>query len=200
LAEGQGDAATHYLEEAISAVGRSWNLQALRPAHAVLAERDLLEGHPERVHARLLPLLDRLGVQELKATNLLPLLAWAHLELGEMAAAAELVAQAVTRAQAQDNKLALVDALRVAAMVALHQERRAAADTALVEGLDLARAMPHPYAEARLLHLYGDLHVQQGETALARERLEAALAIFQRLGARQDLERVERAIEELRSE
>jgi hypothetical protein len=165
-----------------------------------MAERDLLAGQPDRARARLLPLLDRPGLQELYVTNLLPLLAWAHLELGEMAAAAELVAQASARGRAQDNKLALVDALRVAAMVALHQERWAEAESALEEGLDLARAMPHPYAEARLLHLSGDLHGQQGETALARERLEAALAIFQRLGARQDLERVERAIEELQSD
>src|SRR5262249_5117559 len=49
-------------------------------------------------------------------------------------------------------------------------------------------------AEARLLHTYGELHGQKGELGAARERLEAALAIFQRLGARQDAALVEQAL------
>jgi hypothetical protein len=114
-----------------------------------------------------------------------------------MAAAAELVAQAVTRAQAQDNKLALVEALRVEALVALHQKRWAEAEAALEEGLEMARAMPYPYAEGRLLYVYGQLHLQKGEPGPARERLEAALAIFQRLGARKDAERVAQALADL---
>jgi hypothetical protein len=58
----------------------------------------------------------------------------------------------------------------------------------------LARSMPYPYAEGRLLHVYGELHVAKGEPVPARERLEAALALFQRLGARKDVERVEQVI------
>jgi hypothetical protein len=38
------------------------------------------------------------------------------------------------------------------------------------------------------------MHVAKGEPGPARERLEAALAIFQRLGARKDAERTERAL------
>jgi hypothetical protein len=41
--------------------------------------------------------------------------------------------------------------------------------------------MGYPYAEARLLHVYGLMHVQKGEREPALGRLEAALAIFQRL-------------------
>jgi hypothetical protein len=43
-----------------------------------------------------------------------------------------------------------------------------------------------------LLHVYGLLHTRKGELAQARERLDAALAIFTRLGARTDMERVAR--------
>ena len=57
--------------------------------------------------------------------------------------------------------------------------------------------MPYPYAEARLLHVYGQMHIQKGEPGPARERLEAALAIFQRLGACRDIEQVEEAIARL---
>jgi hypothetical protein len=88
----------------------------------------------------------------------------------------------------------LVDALQVQAMVAMQQERWDEATSALEEGLELARAMPYPYAEGRSLHRYGELHLQRGEPGSAQERLEAALAIFQRLGARKDAERVAQAI------
>jgi hypothetical protein len=58
----------------------------------------------------------------------------------------------------------------------------------------LARRIPYPYAEARLLYVYGLLHAQKGESGPARERLEAALALVRRLGARKDAERLEQAI------
>ena len=54
--------------------------------------------------------------------------------------------------------------------------------------------MPYPYSEVRLLHIYGEMHVHKGEMGPVRERLEAALAIFQRLGAHRDAERAEQAI------
>ena len=86
------------------------------------------------------------------------------------------------------------DALRVQAMVATRQAHWSEAAQALEEGLTLARRMPCPYAEARLLHVYGQMHAQKGELGPARERLQAALAIFRRLGARKDAERAEQAI------
>jgi hypothetical protein len=51
--------------------------------------------------------------------------------------------------------------------------------------------MPFPYAEARILVQMADVHKQRGEQEQARERLEEALTIFQRLGARKDIERTE---------
>jgi hypothetical protein len=85
-----------------------------------------------------------------------------------------------------------VDALRVQAMVAARQEQWQEAEQALEEGIALARSMPYPYAEAWLLHLSGRLHVQVRKPETARERLTTALTIFQRLGARKDIEQVER--------
>jgi hypothetical protein len=49
--------------------------------------------------------------------------------------------------------------------------------------------MPYPHEEARLLHVYGQLHAQTGEPVPARERLEAACFIFRRLGSHKDSER-----------
>jgi hypothetical protein len=54
--------------------------------------------------------------------------------------------------------------------------------------------MPYPHGEGRLLEVYGRLHLAGGEPTAARERLEAALAVFRRLGARKDIERTERLL------
>jgi tetratricopeptide (TPR) repeat protein len=108
------------------------------------------------------------------------------------------VARGIRLAREQNHRLALVDALRVQAMVAIRQERWDEAERSLEEGVALARSMPYPYAEARLLHIYGEMHLQKGEPEPARKRLEAALAIFRRLGARKDTEWVAQAIADLR--
>jgi Flp pilus assembly protein TadD len=94
--------------------------------------------------------------------------------LGAVYQAADLAAQAITQARARHNRLSLVDALRVQGLVLIRQERWEEAERSLEEGLDLARSMPYPYAEGRLLHVYGQMHAQKGERGLARERLEAA--------------------------
>jgi tetratricopeptide (TPR) repeat protein len=173
---------------------RSARLTLVWQAQALLAEREIREGHPDAAYARLAPLLDVArqhfwGGQTVQAT-----LAWAHLEMGELAAADAVVGQAVTCARATGYRFALVDALWVQAMVATRQEQREDAELTLEEGLSLARSMPYPYAEGRLLHAYGEMHAQKGEPEPARERLEAALAIFRRLGARKDAERTEGAL------
>jgi hypothetical protein len=60
----------------------------------------------------------------------------------------------------------------------LEPQQEAAA--VLEEGLELARSLPYPYAEARIL--------------AELDRLEEALAIFRRLGARKDIERTEQEL------
>jgi hypothetical protein len=94
-------------------------------------------------------------------------------------------------------RVALMDALRVQAQVFTRQQRWDKTLCSLEDGLALARAMPYPYAEARLLHVYGQMYGEKGEPALAREQWEAALAIFRRLGARPEAERVAAALADL---
>src|SRR5439155_26855573 len=121
-------------------------------------------------------------------------LAWAHLELGQVDQAAEAVGQALVRARREDMRLVVVEALRVQALIALRQGQWDEAARSLEEGLALARSMPDPYAEARLLHVNGRLQAQKGEPEAAQERLEAALAIFARLGASTDAGQVEQLL------
>jgi tetratricopeptide (TPR) repeat protein len=202
-------AALRDLEEERALVEQSGDLHLRRIVQRLLAEHDLRHGRAAEARARLVPLLDRPGLEELDVTRLLPHLAWAHLELGEVQAAVEVAGQAVRRARAEDLPPTLVDALWAQALVGLRQGRRLDRkgtqggggrspweETAWVleEGLELARRLPYPYAEARFLHLYGELHLKKGEVEAARVRLQAALAIFQRLGARPGIAQSERAL------
>jgi len=196
MTEGAWDEAARYLEEGLRVAERGADLQALRFAHSWLAERDLLEGRPDAAQARLVPLLDRPDMTEQDVTILiLPALAWARLEQGDLAAAGTLAARAVARSRATVNRLALVGALRVQAMVMTRRGHWTAAAQALEEGLSLSRSMPHPFAEGRLLYVYGLLLGARGEPRPARERFVAALRIFQRLGARKELERTQDALD-----
>jgi tetratricopeptide (TPR) repeat protein len=149
-------------------------------AQAALAERDLVEGRPEAARVRLDAHLDRPGQQEAGVTALLPLLAWAYLDLGNQAQAQAVVSQAIVRAEEEPNRPALVDALRVRAMAAIQQDRWQEAEGALEQALAITRAMPY--------------HTQKGEPEQAHERLEAALAILKRLGERMYAEHVEQML------
>ncbi|HWE63971.1 MAG TPA: transposase, partial [Chloroflexota bacterium] len=155
---------------------------------------EILEGRPEAARARLLPLLDRPGLRECDVTVLLPVLAWSQVELGRLERATAIIEEALARARPEGMRPVLVEALRVQALIALRRGQWDAATCSLEEGLALARSMPYPYAEARLLQVYGELQAQLGDPNAARERLEAALARFTRLGAQRDRTDVLQAI------
>ena len=114
---------TAQAQDALALAEGSGDLQALRWAATTMAELDILEGRPEAARARLVPLLDRPGLEECDVTTLLPVLAWAQLELGQVDEAAENVEQALRRARPEEMRLVLVEALRVRALIALRRER-----------------------------------------------------------------------------
>jgi tetratricopeptide (TPR) repeat protein len=194
LVEGLWEEADRHLGAAAAHAVRSGEMQGLRHATRALAELAVLEGQPDAAVARLVPLLDRPGLEEFDVTYFLPVLAWAYLELGDLAQAEQVIGQALRRARAEQLGLMLVDALRVQALVAARQGRPAEATQALDEGMALARAMPYPYAEARQLELSAGLRRDGGKTGAACEQLEAALCIFRRLGARKDVEHTEQQL------
>lgn len=193
LAEGAWEEGTRDVEESL-ALGKDGELGLLWEAQYLLAERDLLAGCPQAARARLAPFFVGPGLEAPDMTELMVPLAQAYLELDDVEHAAMLVTQAETRGRARNEWLFVVQALRVQAMVACRREQWAEAERALEEGVALARRMPFPHAEARLLQVYGAMHAQKGELASAQHRLEAALVIFRQLGARKDAERVEQAL------
>ncbi len=183
--------------EALALADAADDLQGQRWASTVSAELDILEGRPGVARDRLVPLLDRPGLEECDVTTLLPALAWAYLELDRVEQAAATVGQAIARARRGDMRLVLVEALRVRALLALRQEQWDVATRSLEEGVALARSIPFPYAEARLLLVDGVLHAQQGGPQAARARLEAARFLFARLGAHADAARTAQALRAL---
>jgi len=191
--QGRGRVARRHLTEAAALADSEMNAFVRR----VRAELDLLDERPADARAQLVSLLTNPTGDKHDHAFYLPSLAWAELQLGDIRAAAATAATGVTRARAEWNRLALADALRVQARVAVEQQAWTEAAQALEEGLALTRRMPYPFAEARLLEVDGALHRAHGETPAAQARLEEALTIFRRLGARTDAERVRQAISAL---
>ncbi len=203
LAEDDEEEAVRHLERCAALAESSGDIQALRFAHRRLAVRDVLAGQAERARARLEPLLDRPGLEEGVVTEFLPMLAWAELERGDTERAGAIVREALRRATASDYRDVKAEAQRIGGMVAARCGRWAEAQWAFEQALDLARTLGYPYEEGRTLYEWGVMLACKGAAQgsiretwpQARDRLEAALAIFRRLGARRDMRRAERALQ-----
>jgi tetratricopeptide (TPR) repeat protein/transcriptional regulator with XRE-family HTH domain len=166
-----------------------------------LAEQDLLAGEPEMAVRRLQHWLELLGDElHLGALPLLVSLAEAYLAMGRDIEAEVAVTRALDRAVDTDHRLALVDALRVRARIERQRGARTEAEATLGDALALARAIPHPYAEAKALFVYGQLHAAKGDPEQAREQYETALAICERLGEGLYRQHIERALASISGE
>jgi tetratricopeptide (TPR) repeat protein len=149
----------------------------------------VLSGQPEEAIKRLEPLAEE-GSADLGV--LLWYLAWAYLCIDDekhIRQAAETAERAVHWGQSHADDLA--SAVWVQGMVLIRQGRDEEATGVLSEGLALARSMPYPYREACILEQMGILQQQRDDPEQAQARLEEALAIFRRLGAKKDIERTE---------
>ena len=203
LAQGDMQQAHSYLGEAITLSERSRNLSIFRAAQAALAERDLLNDQAQAVFERLAPLLSppvEPGEQAVVVPDmvaLLPLLAWAHAELGDSDQAERVMLDAITRATSLELHIVLADALRIRGLLALRRETWDEAERALGAAISLSRAMPYAYAEAKALYVAGLLHQARGDLGQARNSFEQSLATLNQLGERLYAEQVERALAEL---
>jgi tetratricopeptide (TPR) repeat protein len=188
--QGKWEEARQWLGDALAVAQRTGDRQALEQTQALLAELDVLVGRPEEATHRV----EELASAEDVHLVVPPVLAWALLEAGEVERADEVVSNAVRRARAGQERFYLLEALRVQGMVWMHQDRCEEAESAFQEGLELARSLPYPYAEGRVLYEMGVLERQRGEPERAQERLDEALAIFRKLGAGKDIERTEHVL------
>jgi len=168
-----------YCELSLSAALECDDKQAIRAAHSLLAEREIARGDPSSAADRLRRFADSEDGLELRSS--LPVLAEAALLTGDIATARQCVERAAHAAEARGNRMAQLDTLRVAALLAVEEGRAADAQGAVDEALRLARAMPHPWAEARLLLASARVAELRGDSP-AQDR-EAAQDILDRLSA-----------------
>jgi tetratricopeptide (TPR) repeat protein len=182
------------LEEAVIQAERDRDLGKYCWLQGVLAEADLVAQRPEAAQARLAPLLERIRPMVVELKEILPRLAWAELEVGEVAQAQARLEEVLTLARQEGMRPTLAEALRVQALVWSRQERWEEAEAALEEGLSLCCSMPFPYARAKTLYISGRLYQAKGEPEQAHERLEAALAILSKLGERLYASRIEQIL------
>jgi tetratricopeptide (TPR) repeat protein/transcriptional regulator with XRE-family HTH domain len=193
LAEGKWREADRNLEEATGIVERTGDRSSVPKLHALLAARDLWQGQADAALARLEPLASQFDHDELM------ILAEAYIAMGNAARADEVVTSGVERAAAQNLRLAVADWRRLQGMLLAEQGRWEEAEPVFRDGCALASAIPYPFGKARILYEWGRSCLKTGAPAEARSRLEDALAIFRRLGARPYIERTEQALERLTS-
>jgi hypothetical protein len=143
-------------------------------------------------------LLDHPDQQDSYLIWALPLLAWAEGDLGELEHAEALAQQVVALARRQEQRLALVDGLRVSAVVAIRTRRWPEAAAALQESLALAHAMPYPYAEAKARWVYGQLETARDDGVAASDQFAQARSICVRLGEGLYRPHIERALATLK--
>ena len=177
LVQGDWQEAEKQLVIALGMAEKTGNRQALEMIHVSLGELEILRGDAEGAITRLEPMTERAGGFLILIETAL---AWALSNHDDVERAAEIASRTVETAREQREVLALVDALRVLGMVRKKQGKTEDAQGILGEGLALARSLPYPYAEGRIL-------LEMGHP-------EEALVIFRRLGARKDIERTEQEL------
>jgi tetratricopeptide (TPR) repeat protein len=187
------------LHGALDLATRGDDFHIIRLAHMWLADLDMQRGNPEGAIAHLQGILDRPGLEEPQVTLMLPLLASAYLESGQVQGAEETVTAAVERARREVDRLALADALRAHGTVLARGERWEEAEDAFREGTDVARQIPYPYAAARSLYEWGRMEVARGRDARARDLLDEAFTLCERLGAAVLAERIRQVLASSRS-
>jgi tetratricopeptide (TPR) repeat protein len=190
LCEGKEASAVRYLEEALALTQRLGDLQYQRLTQSWLAEADLVRGQSAAAQARLEPLRGRPGELADDTLPMLPLLARAYLEQGNVAQAQATLDEGLSQAP----PLHRLEFLRIQALLWLRQGQGQAAEAAVEEALGLCRGMGYLWAEAKVLFVFGQVYAAQGKSEPAREQYRSALTICAQLGEELYRPRIERAL------
>lgn len=194
FSEGNWARATDLTLEALNVARQGRHFEGIRASERLLAEIDVLEGRPEAAIQRLEPLRDRPGLEELQVTQFLPTLAAAYVARDDAAQSEQTLAEAIRRSHTSPQFPVIAEALLVRGRLRASNEHWSEADADFAEAVRLARRMPNLDLEGRGLFEWGAILTQRGEHSDARERLNAALAIFEQLGAEPSIERTKQAL------
>jgi class 3 adenylate cyclase/tetratricopeptide (TPR) repeat protein len=182
------------LAEECLALAEQWKDDRLQVVTMwVLGENHWLQGRFAKAVDALHPFIDFPGIRNDDQGDNIDVLAKAYLELGNETRARKLVARAETIPQ--DSPWTIVET-RILKYILLGREGQVdEARAEYEETLDVARRLDYPYGEALTLSALGGLRSYPMEEKEWKDRLEAALAIFQRIGAKPLIERTQEALE-----
>jgi hypothetical protein len=161
------------------------------PKTLALAEYTLFAGDPEAATQRLQTIGD---APDAGFSSLPGLLAQAHIRQVRLDEAKALLDQSLPLLRTEGLRLSLIDALSAQALFNAGCHQWSSAQTALDDAPRIARAIPAPYAEVKLLALAGEIAPARKRSNKARQLYESALAICDRLGERLYRERMQRAL------
>jgi tetratricopeptide (TPR) repeat protein len=200
LAEGRWEEAARCQKQAVSLAERSGNERIGQLVSSIAADRDLLEQQFDAAGKRLAWMVELADRDDVSLFDLqyLPLLAWTAYEQGSSDKAERWAARAVALSTVQETTMPLIEAQRILALIHQREHRWEEAGRLLEIALAHCRALSYPYAEAKVLYVYGQLLAAQDAHELARARYEQALAICARLGERLYAAHIECALGSLR--
>jgi tetratricopeptide (TPR) repeat protein len=195
---GDWDAAHCYAETGLAIADRSRELFVGAWLREVRAELDIPQGRAEEVVAALPEYIERCRNEGVGFERLvLWPLAWAELELGHIDRAEELSRRVMDSARRDNDRIYILEGAPVRTAVLRCLQRWEEAERVASEALAVAEAAKRPYSAGRIHHELGLLHAARQDCAAARRELEAALDLFQRLGARPFIDRTRQALMEI---
>jgi tetratricopeptide (TPR) repeat protein/transcriptional regulator with XRE-family HTH domain len=200
LVEGDYESAASHVQQCIRKAPAIPEAMLGLYGQLLLAQLELLEGHPHAALARMDGLRDdqRFGWENI--VEVLPVLAETYVALGDLARAEEVAAECVREAREMSYRLELPVALATLGMVLTRQRRWEDAARVLEEAISSAHELPYPYIEARALHQYGMMLAARPHAGdaldpdRARHVVTQALTIFRELGAKKDVEQSEQTL------
>ena len=183
---GLAESARAAAEQALAHAKATGNATVTLMSLSALGLLALSLGKPAAAHTHLGPItegLTSLGLGEPGVLRFLPDEIEALIELGQLEQARVLVDAFEERGRALDRAWALATGARSRALLLAAQGDLAGAHAALDRALQAHERLPQPFERGRTLLALGAVRRREGEKRAARETLEQALSIFERLGA-----------------
>jgi serine/threonine protein kinase/tetratricopeptide (TPR) repeat protein len=205
LRQGEWDKARHYLEEAIAVHKDRSNLAAVDACSLALGSLSMEEGNLPEAEGLLLKSLEicRKGGNVLFELWVLPVLAELHLRMGQPDKAAEYVDRGFELMKPDQSWYGLPAPMYLArGMLAAAQNDWDTATDFFDKAIQINRQYQLPWDEAKTLYERGLMYLARGgkgDRDKAHEDLDEALAIFQKVGASKDVEKVLRKKEMLKA-
>jgi tetratricopeptide (TPR) repeat protein len=205
LHQGERDKAREYLEWAIAVHQDRNNLAAVSACSFTLGSLNLEEGNFPKAEQLLLKSLEicRTGGNVLFELWVLPVLAELYLKTGQPDKAAEYVDRGFELMKPDQNWYGLPAPMHLArGMLATARKDWGTATESFDKAIQINRQYQLPWDEAKTLYERGLMYLARGgkgDRDKAHEDLDEALAVFQKVGAKKDAEKVLRKKEMLRA-